>query len=126
VRPLGELEAAIMEKIWAGGSPVVVRDVVEALQPGRPLAYTTVMTVMDNLHRKGWLVRERAGRAWQYEASGSRSDYTAELMNEALSTSDDRSTALAQFVAQISSADADALRKALDEATAARKARRRR
>src|SRR4051794_33172757 len=101
-----------MEKIWAGGGPVLVRDVVEALQPGRPLAYTTVMTVMDNLHSKGWLVRERAGRAWRYEASGSRSDYTAELMNEALSTSDDRSTALAQFVAQISSADADALRKA--------------
>jgi len=42
-----------------------------------------VMTVMDNLHRKGWLRRERDGRAWRYEPTGSRSGYTAALMNEA-------------------------------------------
>jgi predicted transcriptional regulator len=122
VRPLGELEAAVMDLVWSGERAVLVREVVEALQPERPLAYTTVMTVMDNLHRKGWLIRERDGRAWRYAASGSRSGYTAELMNEALSTSDDRSTALAQFVAQMSPADAAALRKALD-ATAAKRRR---
>jgi predicted transcriptional regulator len=118
MRPLGELEAAIMDKIWTGDRPVLVRDIVEALQPDRPLAYTTVMTVMDNLHRKGWLRRERDGRAWRYEAVGSRSLYTAELMKDALSTSDDRSTALAQFVAQMSLADAALLRQALDAASA--------
>jgi predicted transcriptional regulator len=107
-----------MDRIWVGERPVLVREIVEALQPDRPLAYTTVMTVMDNLHRKGWLQRERDGRAWRYEAVGSRSLYTAELMKDALSTSDDRSTALAQFVAQMSLADAALLRQALDAASA--------
>jgi predicted transcriptional regulator len=123
VRALGDLEAAVMDRVWSGGRPVLVREVVEGLQPERPLAYTTVMTVMDNLHRKGWLTRERDGRAWRYAASGSRSSYTAELMEDALSTSDDRSTALAHFVAQMSPADAAALRKALDAGATARRRR---
>jgi predicted transcriptional regulator len=118
VRPLGELEAVIMDRVWIGGGPVLVREIVDWLQPDRPLAYTTVMTVMENLHRKGWLRRERDGRAWRYEAVGSRSLYTAELMKDALSTSEDRSTALAQFVAQMSLADAALLRQALDAASA--------
>jgi predicted transcriptional regulator len=117
VRPLGDLEAAIMDRLWAEQRPMRVRDVVDALAPERQLAYTTVMTVMDILHRKGWLERERDGRAWVYQATGSRSQYTAELMREALSTSEDRGTALAQFVAQMSLADAALLRQALDAAS---------
>jgi predicted transcriptional regulator len=107
-----------MDRVWTGQRPVLVREIVEWLEPDRPLAYTTVMTVMENLHRKGWLRRERDGRAWLYEAVGSRSQYTAELMKDALSTSEDRSTALAQFVAQMSLADAALLRQALDAASA--------
>jgi predicted transcriptional regulator len=114
VRPLGDLEAAIMDRLWTEQRPMLVRDVVDALAPERQLAYTTVMTVMDILHRKGWLQRERDGRAWRYQATGTRGQYTAELMRQALSTSDDRSTALAQFVAQMSPADAALLRQALD------------
>jgi predicted transcriptional regulator len=93
-----------------------VRDVVDALAPDRQLAYTTVMTVLDILHSKGWLQRERDGRAWRYHATGSRGQYTAELMRQALSTSDDRSTALVHFVSQMSLADAALLRQALDRA----------
>jgi predicted transcriptional regulator len=120
VRTLGELEAAVMDRIWAGATPVLVRDVVEALRPERPLAYTTVMTVMDNLYRKGWLRRERDGRAWRYEASGSRGSYTAELMKDALSATEDRGSALAHFVAQMTPSEAAALRRALDEAAGGR------
>jgi predicted transcriptional regulator len=116
VRPLGELEDAIMDCVWAGQQPMRVREVVEALSPERHPAYTTVMTVMDILYRKGWLQRERDGRAWRYRATGSRGDYTAELMQQALSTSEDRSAALSQFVAQMSLADAALLRQALDAA----------
>ena len=72
VRPLGDLEAAIMELLWDSGASRLVRDVVADLGPQRPLAYTTVMTVMDNLHRKGWLIRERDGRAWRYAPAVSR------------------------------------------------------
>src|SRR3954453_2769371 len=117
VRPLGDLEAAIMDRLWTEQRPMLVRDVVDALARERQLAYTTVMTVMDILHRKGWLQRERDGRAWRYQATGTRAEYTAELMRQALSTSDDRSTALAQFVAQMSLTDAALLRQALDAAS---------
>jgi predicted transcriptional regulator len=116
MRQLGELEAVIMDRLWEWGRPALVREVVDALHDERPLAYTTVMTVMENLHRKGWLRRERDGRAWRYVPTGSRSGYTAALMNEALGTSQDRRTALAHFVLQMSPHDATLLQQALDQA----------
>ena len=114
MRRLGELEAVIMERLWERRRPTLVREIVDDLRDDRPLAYTTVMTVMENLHRKGWLRRERDGRAWRYEPTGSRSSYTAELMNDALGTSTDRRTALAHFVLQMSPHDAALLQQALD------------
>ena len=116
MRQLGELEAVIMDRLWEWRKPVLVREVVDDLRGERPLAYTTVMTVMENLHRKGWLRRQRDGRAWRYEPAGSRSGYTAALMSEALATSADRRTALAHFVLQISPHDAELLQQALDQA----------
>src|SRR6201995_1561031 len=116
MRRFGELEAAIMDRLGDWGRPVLVREVVDALQDERGLAYTTVMTVMENLYRKGWLRRERDGRAWRYEPTGSRSGYTAGLMNEALGTTPDRRTALAHFVLQMSPHDAALLREALESA----------
>src|SRR5260221_8894299 len=91
-----------MDRLWEQGRPMLVREMVENLRAERPLAYTTVMTVMENLHRKGWLRRERDGRAWRYEPTRSRSGYTPALMNDALGTSADRRTALAHFVLQMS------------------------
>jgi len=116
MRRFGDLEAVIMERLWALGRPVLVREMVDDLRAERALAYTTVMTVMDNLYRKGWLRRERDGRAWRYEPTGSRSGYTAALMNDALATSTDRRTALAHFALQMSPQDAALLRDALDRA----------
>jgi predicted transcriptional regulator len=116
MRRFGELEAVIMERLWERGSPALVREILDDLSGDRALAYTTVMTVMDNLHRKGWLRRERDGRAWRYEPTGSRSGYTAALMNEALETSADRRKALSHFALQMSPHDAAVLRQALDEA----------
>ena len=116
MRRFGELEAVIMDRLWELGRPVLVREMVDDLRPERALAYTTVMTVMDNLYRKGWLRRERDGRAWRYEPTGSRSGYTAALMNDALDTSTDRRTALAHFALQMSPQDAALLRDALDRA----------
>src|ERR1700685_1894400 len=115
MRRFGELEAVIMDRLWEWGRPALVREMVDALHDDRPLAYTTVMTVMENLYRKGWLRRERGGRARRDEPTGSRSGYTAALMNEALGTSTDRRTALAHFVLQMSPHDAALLRQALDQ-----------
>ncbi|MCE0765995.1 BlaI/MecI/CopY family transcriptional regulator [Pseudonocardia kujensis] len=114
-RPFGDLEATVMELLWAAGRPLLVRDVVEGMHPQRAPAYTTVMTVLDNLHRKGWLQRERDGRAWRYEPVLSRQAYTARLMHEALAVSDDRAGVLARFVEEIDPQDAAALAAALHE-----------
>ena len=54
----------------------------------RPIAYTTVMSTMDNLHRKGWLAPEPDGRAYRYTAIASREEYSARLMREALAETD--------------------------------------
>ena len=116
MRQFGELEAVIMDRLWEWGRPALVREVVDDLRPDRSLAYTTVMTVMENLYRKGWLRRERDGRAWRYEPTRSRSAYTAALMNDALGTSTDRRTALAHFVLQMSPHDVKLLQQALDQA----------
>jgi predicted transcriptional regulator len=116
MRQLGELEAVIMDRLWEWGRPAPVREVLDDLRKDRTIAYTTVMTVMENLHRKGWLRRHRDGRAWSYEPTGSRSGYTAALMSDALATSADRRTALAHFVLQMSPHDAELLQQALDQA----------
>ena len=58
----GELEAAIMDVIWAAEAPVRVREVSDQLNRDRPLAFNTVQTVMENLYRKGWLARYKDGR----------------------------------------------------------------
>src|SRR5690242_13392982 len=120
MRQFGELEAVIMDRLWERGKPALVRELVDDLRKDRPIAYTTVMTVMENLYRKGWLRRHRDGRAWRYEPTGSRSGYTASLMSDALDTSTDRRTALAHFVLQMSPHDAALLEQALDQARSAR------
>ncbi len=55
-----------MDRLWAWARPSTVREVLADLQRERSVAYTTVMTVMDNLHRKGILDRRADGRAYRY------------------------------------------------------------
>jgi predicted transcriptional regulator len=98
-----------MDVLWTAQRPLLVRDVVELMRPERTLAYTTIMTVLDNLHRKGTVDREREGRAWRYEPRLDRQAYTALLMQEALVVSDDRVGVLARFVEQMDPEDAAAL-----------------
>lgn len=67
----GPLESQVMRVVWAADGSVSVREVVELLNAGRPepLAYTTVMTVMNRLADKQALVRSPAGRSYVYEAT---------------------------------------------------------
>ena len=62
---LGPLEIEVMEVLWAAGARSV-RDVVESL--GRKLAYTTIMTTLDRLFKKGLLDRQKSERAFLYTA----------------------------------------------------------
>lgn len=119
MRGLGQLETTVMDHVWRVPGSVTVRDVVEALQQNRPIAYTTVMTVMDNLYSKGLLGRERVGRAYAYRATRQREQYEAELMEEVLASSNDRTATLMHFVEKISPAELAELRSllaGLDEA----------
>lgn len=115
---LGELETAVMEVLWRGSGPQRVRDVLDLLDTGRELAYTTVMTVLDNLHRKGWVTRELNGRAYSYVASRSREDAVAHALRELLDSTADPESALLRFARSVSPRESEVLRKALDEAAA--------
>jgi predicted transcriptional regulator len=109
VRTLGELETEIMRRLWRRASPTTGRELVDELQEDRQIAYTTVMTVLDNLHKKGWLRRELDGRAYRYEPVSSGEQYSAELMRGALDTSPDHVAAFAHFLRQLGPEEVKAL-----------------
>lgn len=118
MRGFGELEAAIMDIVWSSDQPLVVRDVLERLRPERALAYTTVQTVMDILHRKRWLSREKDGRAYRYRATAAREDYAAGLMCEVLAATADPTAALVRLFDRMDPAEVAELRAALGQARA--------
>ncbi len=114
LRQLGDLEAVVMDRLWAWERPATVREVLEDLAPERRLAYTTVMTVMDNLHRKGILTRQIDGRAYRYTPLHTKADHTAELIASVLADSDDRTTPLLRFVKNMTPQEVARLRASLD------------
>jgi predicted transcriptional regulator len=69
---LGALERKMLEQVWSRGS-VTVRELVEA--GNMRLAYTTIMTTLDRLFKKGLLQRSAEGKAFRYTASCSREDF---------------------------------------------------
>ena len=102
-----------MTRVWRWNRPVTVREVLEDLREDRAIAYTTVMTVMDNLHQKGWLTRRQEGRAYLYEPVSTRAAYSAALMNEAWASSDNAAAALVEFFGRMTPEQLDAVRDAL-------------
>jgi len=71
------------------------------------------MTVLDNLHQKGWVRREAEGRAYRYEAVSTRAAYAAALMNDAWAQSDNPAAALVAFFGMMSDEQRHALRDAV-------------
>jgi predicted transcriptional regulator len=117
---LGELENDVMRQLWASELPLTVREVHERLAENRSLAYTTVMTVLDRLARKGVVKQERSGRAYLYSAAHSREEMAAELMLDALGDVDDpsaRLAALQYFVGRVGKREAEAIKDALGGGT---------
>ncbi|WP_432535498.1 BlaI/MecI/CopY family transcriptional regulator [Kineococcus arenarius] len=114
---LGELERDVMDRLWSAGTPLTVREVHEQLAAHRKIAYTTVMTVLDRLAKKGVVRQQREGRAFRYSPAASREQMVAGLMLDALGdveAVDTRQAALVHFVGGVSPAEAAALREALD------------
>ena len=114
----GELEAAIMDAVWDAGKPLRVREVLERLGRDPEPAYNTVHTVTEILYRKGWLSKEKDGRAFKYGAIKSREEYVAGLMDEALSVAGNRTATLARFVQQMQPGEAEELHRLLGQAVA--------
>jgi len=86
VRGFGDLEAVIMALLWSHSQPTTVREVLTELQRHRDIAYTTVLTVMDYLYKKGRLRREAAGRAHRCSPVRTREQYVAQAMRKPSTT----------------------------------------
>ncbi len=103
-----------MNVLWAAEKPLRVRDVLERLPGQRKLAYTTVMTVLDHLHTKGWANRAKDGRAYRYTPARTREEAGAGLIREVLESSGDADSVLLHFARSASGHESRLLRRALD------------
>ncbi len=112
----GDLEATIMDVMWAADRPLRVREVASELHRERPLAFNTVQTVLENLFRKGGLNRSRDGRAYSDVTVRSREEYVAGLLGEALAAARDPAATLIRLVEDLDPAEVAQLRAALDAA----------
>lgn len=119
---LGDLERAIMDRLWAvdpsdPDAAMTVREVHDSMAQERDIAYTTVMTVLDRLAKKGLATRERDGRAWRYLPVSTSEELTAHLLRDSLDhiESSDRRSAMLHFLDGASAEEIDDLKAALAE-----------
>ena len=120
---LGPLEARVLDWLWTERAPATVRHVRAAFPA---LAYTTLMTTLDRLYRKGLLNRRRRGRAFSYEPRCSRdqllNEFTSGRLANLLTVSGASTAMLSTLVRAVSRQDAALL----DELDALVQAERRR
>ncbi len=110
---LGELERRVMDVLWGSmGVAMTGRQVADEL-PDR--AYTTVLTILERLRRKNLVERTTEDKAHRFAATASRESYMAELMVEALGSSQDRHAVLVRFAEVVSAEEAVVLRRALED-----------
>lgn len=117
---LGDLERRVMDVLWANDEPMAATGVRETLNATaerdghRPLAATTVLTVLSRLEDKELVTRDRDTWPHHYRASRPRADHMAELMLEVLGRAQNREAVLARFVGRVSPEEADELRHLLE------------
>ena len=112
-RPTGSLEAEVLAALWAsqdGATPGEVHDSI-----GEGLAYTTVMTILSRLWKKGLVERERRGRAYVYRPMVTEAELVAQRMRTQLERIGDREAALSTFVGTLGKKDAQALRRIVQQ-----------
>ena len=114
MRNLGQLEAMIMDVLWDNPQRALrVREVHELLETPPERAYTTVMTVLDNLYKKGWAVRHQEGKGYLYLPAQRREEAAADAMREILDQAGDPEAALIHFARTATSSQVAAMRRAL-------------
>lgn len=82
--PLGQLESAVMEVVWATSGPVQVGDVHVGLPTEARGAYATVKTTMERLAEKGILARSKEGKAYHYRAAVTREELERRIVTRTL------------------------------------------
>lgn len=80
-RVFGALELRVLDALWTRGDAATVRD-LEPVFAG--VAYTTLMTTLDRLHRKGVLMRDKVGRRFTYRPRMSRDALLSSVAGDAL------------------------------------------
>lgn len=120
--PLGSLEERVMDVMWDGDARTV-REV--AARIGRRLAYTTVMTTLDRLHKKGLLARVREGNAFRYRAAVTRDEFHRRLVEDTVAglLAQSADSALAGFLDAAEAVDEENLAR-LERLIARRRGRR--
>lgn len=112
-RARGELEAAILQVLWENAVPLTAREVQDVL-PGRPAAYTTVLTTLDRLRAKGDVERigEQA-RGIRFAVTRSEAERASQAMVDTLAETSDKSATLLRFAGNLDADEVELLREAL-------------
>jgi predicted transcriptional regulator len=113
-RESGSLEHEVMAALWAADEPMTPGHVQRALDAD--LAYTTVMTILTRLHRKGLVKRARVGRAYAYSPAERAEEHAAQAMTDLLARGTDTAAVLSRFVERLGPDDEDVLRGLLERA----------
>lgn len=117
---LGVLERLIMDILWDSTGALsanelrdLLLDPASSASSKKPLATTTILTVLSRLEIKGFVSRDRSKRPHVYTYAMSRADHTAELMHQVLGTVPDRTAVLARFIGDVSPQEAETMRQLL-------------
>lgn len=109
-RQRGELEGEVMRILWEASEPLSARD-IQAVFTGHVPAYTTLMTALERLQKKGDVGRSgNSPRRVRFHAVRSGHEHVGRSMMSALDGAGDRRAALLQFAGNLAEEDLDLLR----------------
>jgi len=115
----GELEAEIMEILWDRG-PLKGKDIFEAMKDKRKIAYTTVLTVLDRLSRKGFVKKRKKFRSTIFIPTIAKKDFQSlvaqKLVRSAINISNDFAlSAFLDIFSEMKSEELEKLSKFIEE-----------
>ena len=118
IQDLGHLQTAIMEAVWALGE-ATTRQVLERVSRKKPLAYTSVLSIMQRLENLGWLKHRVEGRTYIYQATATRKERSSHSLRKFVQRvfAGDSSLLLQHLLEdeEISDADLKVLRELIDK-----------
>lgn len=112
-RERGELESEVMRILWDRDEPLSARE-IQSVFTGHVPAYTTLMTALERLQKKGQVVRSgESARKVRFQAARSGHEHVSLSMMSALKGAGDRQAALLQFAGNLAPEDVEILRQAI-------------